>query len=165
MAAEVDIALGQEPEHLGVVSRFDAAQARGPKGGDSDRVGVIGVVLVGTTGGEHPDSRGQGGRDVEHLFALRHELLGQQIAHPAGRLDGPSPLLEGLGPAHELFDLTTGGPHLDAGDLVFSLVDGHRRVRCLVGVDPDHHIHDYLLGRCVNHGGTPACGCSCSILF
>jgi len=44
MAAEIDIALGEEPEHLGMVSRFDAAQARGPKGGDSDRVGVIWVV-------------------------------------------------------------------------------------------------------------------------
>ena len=146
MAAEVDIALGQEPEDLGVVSHLDAAQARGPKGGDSDRVRVIGVVLVGTTGGEHSDARGQGGRDVEHLFAACHELLGQQVAHSAGRLDGPPPLLERLGPAHELFDLTTGRTHLDAGDLIFSLVDGHRRVRCLVRVDPDHHIHDYLLG-------------------
>ena len=66
MAAEVDIALGQEPEDLGVVSRFHAAQARGPKGGDGDRVGVIGVVLVGTTGGEHSNARGQGGWDVKH---------------------------------------------------------------------------------------------------
>ncbi len=146
VAAEVDIALGQDPEHLGVVSRFDAAQARGPKGGDGDRVGVIGIVLVGTTGGEHSDARGQGGWDVEHLFALRHELLGQQVAQSAGRLNGPPPLLEGLGPADELFDLTTGRTHLEAGDLIFSLVDGHRRVRCLVRVYPDHHIHDCLLG-------------------
>jgi hypothetical protein len=146
VAAEVDIALGQDPKDLRVVSWFDAAQARGPKGGDSDRVGVIGVVLVRTTGREHSDARGQGGRDVEHLLTSRHELLGQQVAHPAGRLDGPLPLLERLGPAHPLFDLTTGGAHLDARDLIFSLVDGHRRVRCLVGVDPDYHLDDYLLG-------------------
>ena len=30
MAAEVDVALGQEPQDLGVVSRFDTAQARSP---------------------------------------------------------------------------------------------------------------------------------------
>jgi hypothetical protein len=149
MAAEVDIALGQEPEDLGVVSHLDVAQARGPKGRHRDRVSVVGVVLVGTTGGEHSDARGKGGRDVEHLFTPCHELLGQQVAHPAGRLDGPPPLLERFGPAHELFDLTTSGTHLDAGDLIFSLVDGHRRVRCLMRVDPDHHLHDYLLGRCV----------------
>ena len=116
-----------------MVGHLDAAQARGPKGSHGDRVGVVRVVLIGTTGGEHPDPRGQSGRNVEHLFATCHELLGQQVAHPAGRLDGPPPLLEGLGPTHELFDLTTSGTHLDAGDLIFSLIDGHRRVRCLVG--------------------------------
>ena len=52
-----------------MVSGLDAAQARGPKGGDSDREGVVGVVLVGTTGAEHPDPRGQGGRNVEDLLA------------------------------------------------------------------------------------------------
>ena len=152
MAAEVDIALGQDPEHLGVVSHLDVAQARSPKGRHRDRVSIVGVVLVGTTGREYSNARGKGGRDVEHLFTPCHELLGQQVAHPAGRLDGPPPLLEGLGPAHELFDLTTGGTHLDAGDLAFSLVDGHRRVRCLVGVDPDHHLHEYLLGCCEPRG-------------
>ena len=152
MAAKVDVSLGQEPEDLGVLSRFDAAQAGAREGGDGDGVGVVGIVLVGATGAEHPNPRGQGGRNVEHLFATCHELLGQQVTHPAGRLDGPPAFFEGLGPAHELLDLTTSGTHLDAGDLIFSLVDGHRRVRCLVGVDPDHHIHDYLLGLCEPRG-------------
>ena len=44
--------------------------------------------------------------------------------------------LESPGPAHELFDLTTGGADLDDGDFIFSFVDGHRRVRCLVGSTP-----------------------------
>ena len=157
MAAEVHIALGQEPQDLGVISRLDAAQVRGPKGRDGDREGVVGVVLVGAPGGEHPDARGQGGRHVEDLLAPGDELLGQQVAQPTGRLDGPGPLLEGLGPAHQLFHLAPGGPHLDARDLVFSLVDGHRCVRCLVGIDADHHLHDYLLGRDGTTEGTPAC--------
>ena len=43
----------------------------------------LGSFLLERLGGEHPDPRGQGGRHIEHLFAAGHELLGQQVAHPA----------------------------------------------------------------------------------
>ena len=39
--------------------------------------------------------------------------------------------------------------------LVFTLVDGHRGVRCLVRVDADHHFHDYLS---LEPRGHSACG-------
>jgi hypothetical protein len=49
-----------------------------------------------------------------------------------------------------------GRSHFDARELIFVPIDGHRGVRRLVGVDADHHVHDYLLGC----GGTPR-GHSC----
>ena len=148
-----------------MVSGLDTAQVRSPKGSDRDRAGVVGVVLVRATGGEHPDARGQGRGYVEDVLAPGDELLGQQVAQPTGRLDGPGALLERFGPGDQLVHLAAGGPHLDARELVFCLVDRHRCVRCLVGVDADHHIHDYLLGRVGTTEGTPAFGRSCSILF
>ena len=128
MTAEVHVALGEESEHFAVVGRFDAAQVRSPKGSYGDRVGVVGIVLVGASRGQHPDARGQGGRHIEYLLAPGDQLLGQQVAQPTGRLDGPGPLLKRLGPAHQLIHLAAGGPDLDARKLVFSLVDGHRCV-------------------------------------
>ena len=42
--------------------------------------------------------------------------------------------------------------------MVLSPVDGHCSVRCLVGVNPDHHIHDYLLGCGGTTGALLLCG-------
>ena len=55
-------------------------------------------------------------------------------------------------------DLPPGHVDLHARELVFALVDGHRGVRCLVRVDADHYLHDYLLVSLETTGGTPACG-------
>ena len=54
------------------------------------------------------------------------------------------------------FHLASGGPDLDARELVFRLVDGHRCVRCFVRINAYHHIHDYRLGRDGTTEGTPA---------
>ena len=51
---------------------------------------------------EDPDPRGERRRDVEHVLAGIDELLCQQVAEAAGRLDGPGPLDEGLGPGEQL---------------------------------------------------------------
>ena len=117
----------------------------------------LGSFLFRAPGGEHPDARGQGRGYVEDLFASSDELLGQQVAQPTGRLDGPGALLERFGTTDQLFHLAPGGPHPDARELVFCLVDGHRCVRCLVRIDADHHMHDYLLRRDGTTEGTPAC--------
>ena len=99
LTSEIAVALGEQPEHLAVIGRLDRTQRRCPQGGDGDRMCIVRVVLVGTPGAEYPDPRGQGGRDVEDLLALGHELLGQQVAHAADGLNGPGALLEWLGPA------------------------------------------------------------------
>ena len=71
----------------------------------------------------------------------------------------------GFSPGQELVDLSHRGPDFDAADLVFVLPNGHRSVRCLVGIDPDHHIHEYLLGLMETTGALLLMDCSCSILF
>jgi hypothetical protein len=68
-------------------------------------VGVIGVVLVGSLGGQHSDARRQRGGNVEHVLSTGNELLGQQIAQPTHRFDGPGALFEGFSPQQELVDL------------------------------------------------------------
>ena len=75
MTAEIPVAFGEEAQDLGVVSRLDAAQVWGPKGSYCDRESIVGVVLVGAPGGEHPDATGQGGRHIEHFLAPSHQLL------------------------------------------------------------------------------------------
>ena len=79
---EITVALGQQPQDLAVIGRFNRSQSRCPQRSDGDRVGIVGVVLVGASRGQHPDPGSQGGRDVEHLLAPGHELLGQQVAQP-----------------------------------------------------------------------------------
>ena len=166
VTAEVEVALGQKPQYLAMVRGLDRAKPRCPKRRNGDRVSIIGVVLVRPLGGEHPDARRQGGRHIEHVFTPSDELLGQKIPQPAGRLDGPGALVEWLRPTHQLVHLSTGGTHLEARELIFIPVDRHRSVRCLVGIDADHHIHDYLLG-CVGkpRGALLLADCLCSILF
>ena len=54
---------------------------------------------------------------------------------------------------------------LDARKLVFAIVDGHRGVRCLVGVDVDHHFMITLLVSFETQGAFLLSDGWCSILF
>ena len=54
---------------------------------------------------------------------------------------------KGSAQAHQLFDLTAGGADPTLETLGFGLVDGHRRVRCLVGVDADDRLADCIFGQ------------------
>ena len=82
MTVNVHVALGQEAQNFTMVGSLDAPKFRCTQGGNRNRAGIVGVILVGATGGEHPDTRSQGGRNVEHIFGPGHELLSQQIADP-----------------------------------------------------------------------------------
>ena len=62
--------------------------------GDGDRAGVVGVVLVGVTGSQQTHPGGQLRLHVDDTLAGGDELLGEQIAEPAGALDRPRPLPE-----------------------------------------------------------------------
>ena len=73
----------------------------------------FGVVLVRPARRQHPDPRRQRRRHIQHLFTRRDELLGEQIAEPASRLDRPRPLPEPCRPANSSLDLSARRPHLD----------------------------------------------------
>ena len=93
------------------------------------------------------------------------QLLGQQVAEAAGRLDGPGALLEWLGPAQQLVHLTT-GPRtltLESGSSPPSMATAV--CEALLGVNADHRFHRVLLGRMEATEGTPACRWLCSILL
>ena len=67
------------------------ARPIGAQRGDRDRQGVVGVVLVRPSRAQHPHPRRQRGRHIDDALAGGDELLGQQIAEPAGGLDRPRP--------------------------------------------------------------------------
>jgi hypothetical protein len=139
VVADVGVAFGQQAQHLAVPGGLDAAQASGPQGGDRDGQGVVGVVLVRPACRQQPCPRRQGGRDVHHVLAGGHQLLGEQVAEPARGLDRPHSGLEALCPCHELVDLGATSSHLLAGHLLLAAADRDRSVAGLVRVDTDDH--------------------------
>jgi hypothetical protein len=70
--AQVDVALGQQAQHAGMVVTLDAGQAGGTQGGDGHRTGVVGVDLVGPPRTQEPDPGGQRGGHVENTSIGRH---------------------------------------------------------------------------------------------
>ena len=84
-------------------------------------------------------------RPPEDLFAGAHQLLGQQVAHPSGGLDRPGPWPERLRPGQQFRRLLARRSHSDLSQRMLVAADGHCRVGCLVGVDPDDHRHPLLL--------------------
>src|SRR5712691_6038054 len=69
----------------------------------------------------------------------REQLLGQQIAQSVGGLDGPDARVIGRGPLEQLLALAPSRSDPQGGELEFVVVECHRGVGTLVGVDPDHH--------------------------
>jgi hypothetical protein len=55
-------------------------------------------------------------------FIGGHELLGQQVAEPAGTLDRPRPLLEWRRPLHQPLDLADGRAHPKLTELLLVVV-------------------------------------------
>ena len=78
--------------------------------------------------------------DVDDLLAGGEELLGQQVAEPAGGLDRPDPIaaIEALGPLQQLGHLLAGRTHEPLVEHPLRGVDRDRGVGPLVRVDADH---------------------------
>ena len=146
-AAQVGVALGQQAQHTDVVRSVDGDDLRRAERRHGHRPGVVGIVLLRPAAAQQPDPRRQGGGHVDDILPSGEELLGEQIAQPAGRLHRPRPFLELGRPPEELLRLTAGRPDFEPGQFRLSRVDGHRGVRPLVGIDADHHPHAILLDR------------------
>jgi len=69
------ILLGHDPQ-AGVAERHDRYGT-----------GIVGVVLLGPGGIEHPHPGRQGGGHIHHVFTRGDQLLGEQIAVAVGGLD------------------------------------------------------------------------------
>ena len=78
------------------------------------------------------------------LAGKMSELLGQQVAKPAGGLHRPDPVpvAELVGPCHQLGYLPVRGPHQPLGQHLLSVVDRDCGVGALVRVDTDHDHRD-----------------------
>ena len=75
------------------------------------------------------------------MLAGVHELLGEEVAEAAGRLDRPRSFLERCGPSDEPIDLGLGCADLEASQLCLCVVDRNRLMGLLVRIDPDHYCH------------------------
>jgi hypothetical protein len=148
VVADVDVALGQQAQDLGMVGGKNLAQPRRSQRGDRDGKRVVRVVLVRPPGAQDTDPRGQGRGYVQDGLAGGDELLGQQVAESAGGLDGPSTRVERLSPCDELVGLSAAGAHLLAGQLLLAAADRNGCVGRLVRVDTDDHCHGHLRGPC-----------------
>jgi hypothetical protein len=153
LVADVDVALGQQAHHLGVIGAHHlgvigahhGTQLGSSQGSDGDRERVVGVVLVRPSTAQHPDACCERGGHIGHALAGRHQLLRQQVAEPASALDRPRALPEQFGPRQQMGHLLAGRSHPGPGDLDLVAVDGNRCVRRLVRVDADDHGHQVFL--------------------
>jgi len=118
VVADVAIGFGQKPQDLAVANGLDGAKVPGPRRRDGDLPGVVRIVLVGAARSQQPGACRQGGGHVEHVLAGGDELLGQQVAHPVGALDGPHTRRERRRPRQQLVDLGPRRPNPLVGGLV-----------------------------------------------
>jgi hypothetical protein len=98
VVADVDVALGQQAQDLGVVGGQNLAQQRRSQRGDRDGKRVVRVVLVRPPGAQDTDPRGQGRGYVQDGLAGGDKLLGEQIAEPTRGLDRPRSLTQRFSP-------------------------------------------------------------------
>jgi len=144
---QIGVALGQQAQHADVVRSVDRDDLRRAERRHGHGPGVVGVVFLRPAAAQQPDPRRQGCGDVDDVLTGGEELLGEQVAQPAGRLHRPRPFLELGRPPEELLRLTAGRSDLEPGQFRLGLVNGHCGVRPLVGIDADHHLHALLLDR------------------
>ena len=156
-AAQVPAALGPQLEHGGMVLGGDRAQVLGAKSGNGHGTGVVGVVLIDVAGGQQPHARAQFGLHVQHSFARRDQLLGQQVAEATGTFDGPGPLGPLGRPRQQPLDLVGRRAHPQLAERSLLVIDRHGRVRGLVGVDTDYYCHTQPLFSTGKLGPRRAC--------
>jgi len=146
-AAEIAVASRPDLHHRGVGLGTDLFKARRAQGGNGDRAGVVGVVLVDGAGVQQPDPGGQLRLDVDHSLAGGHQLFGEKAAEALRAFDRPGALGPPLGPFEQPLDLGHRRTHPDLAELCLHPVESYRSMGALVGVDADHHCRHACLLR------------------
>jgi len=124
-----------------VILDADLLGCRRAQRGDSDRQGVMRVVLVRRLGAKQPNPCRQLRLHIEHPLTSGHQLLGEQVAETGGVFHRPRTLREPFRPPQQPLELLRPRPHSKLGQAALAGVDRDRRVRALVRVYTDHHRH------------------------
>jgi hypothetical protein len=82
LVADVDVAFGEQAQHLGVTDWLHSPQTPRAQCRDGDRQRIVGVILVRPAAGQQPRTRRQRGRHIDNRLTDRNELLGEQITQP-----------------------------------------------------------------------------------
>jgi hypothetical protein len=104
-AAQIAMSLHQQLQHSGVVIEHHPAERLVAERGDRDGAGIVRIVLLRLARTQQSCAGRQHRRNVDHDLAGGDELLGEEIAEPAGGLDRPHPIREQCRPAAELVGL------------------------------------------------------------
>jgi hypothetical protein len=140
-AAEIAMSFHQQLQHLGVVVDAHRAQCVVTQRRDRDGSGVVRIVLLGTARSQQSGACRQHGGHVDDGLAGGDELLSEEVAEPAGRLDCPHSIRECCRPAPQLIGLRAAGSNPDFVEDVFGAVDRDCGVGCLMRIDANGDRH------------------------
>jgi hypothetical protein len=127
-AGHVGVPFRQQPADRHVIGRAHHRQRRRVQRGQRHRAGVVRIGLGRLTGPQHPHPRGQRGGHIDHRLAGGHQLLGEQVAQPAGALHRPRPSPRTIGPRQQLGQLSAARPHGDLPEFTLPPVQHGRGV-------------------------------------
>src|SRR6185312_17111594 len=95
--------------------------------------------LATRIGGKQPHSSGKFGLHINHVLAGAGKLLRQQIPQTLRVLYRPDALRPSTCPRQQSLALGGGRSHPNIAERDLPLVNGHRSMRRLMRINPDHH--------------------------
>lgn len=104
-AAQVAVTADPDLHHRRVILDRDPPDIRGPHRRNSNRPGIVRVVLVHRAGVEQPHPGGQFGLHVEDLLTGGEQLLSEQATESGSAFDRPYPLGPGRRPGPQVLNL------------------------------------------------------------
>jgi hypothetical protein len=138
-AGELVAAISQQPQGDQLAVDPDFSQLLGADGNHGDGVGVGGVGLAAVAGGEHPCSRREFRRHIQHALAVGDEPLRDVPADAVAAFDRPNPPRPPASSRQHLLVAVPVGAEPATAEYLLPLVEHLGRGRELVRVDPDDH--------------------------
>jgi hypothetical protein len=90
-------------------------------------------------GGKQPHASSKLGLHINHMLASAGKLLRQQISQTLRVLYRPDPLRPPTCPRQRPLALGGGRSHPNIAERDLPLINGHRSMRRLMRINPDHH--------------------------